>query len=250
MTLLTLDRVSKTYSNAKAPVRALREVTLDVDAGTFLAIRGASGCGKSTLLLTAGTLLAPDAGEVTIDGQSPYRMSSDARAMFRGRTLGFVFQQFHLVPYLNVLENVMAPALALMGTGSGIGEEVTRLRADELLERFGLSGRWNHTPAQLSSGERQRCALARALLNRPRLLLADEPTGNLDGENAAIVLTAMREFVREGGAVLLVTHDDRAAAEADQTLWMTQGCVCETEPSQSDQVASIDPSVAALDRAD
>lgn len=221
--LLELSGVGKTYRTADHEVIALNDVSLAIDGGTFIAIRGPSGCGKSTLLLTCGTLLAPDVGDVVINGERPYAMSGDRRAAFRGGQLGFVFQQFHLVPYLTVLENVLAPALALAGTPAALDGPAARSRAAELLERFGLSDRRDHTPGKLSSGERQRCALARALLNGPRLLLADEPTGNLDHENARSVLSAMREFTASGGAVLLVTHDDRAAEAADETYWMREG---------------------------
>lgn len=221
--LLQLDRVCKTYRGGDAPVPALKDVSLQLDAGSFMAIRGPSGCGKSTLLLTAGTLLSPDSGDVIVGGERPYRLSGDRRATFRAKQIGFVFQQFHLVPYLSVLENILAPTLGLAGTSATVDPRGARQRAGQLLERFGLVDRAGHTPGRLSSGERQRCALARALLNEPRLLLADEPTGNLDAENADIVLAALREFVRQGGATLLVTHDDRAAAAADDTLWMSQG---------------------------
>lgn len=243
--LLQLEQVSKTYRGGDAPsatsqnaatsqnVHALQELSLKLDAGTFLAIRGPSGCGKSTLLLTAGTLLAPDSGDVMIAGERPYQMSADRRASFRGQRLGFVFQQFHLVPYLSVLDNVLAPSLAIAGTPAAIDPEAARQRATALLEQFGLADRAGHTPGRLSSGERQRCAMARALLNEPQLLLADEPTGNLDGENAKIVLESLRRFAEAGGGVLLVTHDDRAAEAADETRWMDRGILQATQPVMS-----------------
>jgi len=232
--LLELRGIHKTYHGAAGgQVQALRDVSLQLDAAQFVAIRGPSGCGKSSLLMTAGTLLAPDSGEVLIQGEQPYQMSSDRRATFRAEHLGFVFQQFHLVPYLSVLENVLAARIALpvgaasaggAGGAGGAAESDDQQRARELLEQFGLGDRLGHTPNQLSSGERQRCALARALLNRPALLLADEPTGNLDPENSAIVLRALRQFADGGGAVLLVTHDDQASTAADRTLNMNSGC--------------------------
>lgn len=230
---LSLDRVRKTYLGGDAPVTALADVSLEIDTGMFIAIRGPSGCGKTTLLLTAGTLLAPDSGEVVLGGERPYQMDGDSRAAFRGRQLGFVFQQFHLVPYLSVLDNVLAPTLALADTSAAIAPREARDRAFELLEQFGLADRAGHTPARLSSGERQRCALARALLNRPKMLLADEPTGNLDPDNADSVLAALRDFVTQGGAVLLVTHDDRAAAAADATWWMNRGLLTQTQPTET-----------------
>jgi len=221
--LLQFQEVCKTYHGGDDPVPALRNVSFEIEAGRFLAIRGPSGCGKSTLLLTAGTLLSPDSGEVIMAGERPYQLPGDRRATFRGQRIGFVFQQFHLVPYLSVLENILMPTLALSGTPDAVDAGVARRRAGDLLQQFGLADRAGHTPARLSSGERQRCALARALLNEPQLLLADEPTGNLDAENSEIVLQAMKDFVRTGGAVLLVTHDERAATAADDTLWMTAG---------------------------
>jgi putative ABC transport system ATP-binding protein len=219
--LLRLDGVCREYgpSGGGAAVRALDGVSLELAAGMVLCVRGPSGCGKTTLLLTAGTLLAPTAGSVTLGGTEPYRLSPDARAAFRGRHVGFVFQQFHLVPYLTVRDNVLAPTLA----AGSLTPEAARGRAEELLAEFGLTERADHTPHALSSGERQRCALARALFNRPRLLLADEPTGNLDPDNAATVLAALRRFAADGGGVLLVTHDDTAAAAADRIIWMRAG---------------------------
>jgi ABC-type lipoprotein export system ATPase subunit len=168
------------------------------------------------MLLLAGGLLTPESGSVQIGGEDPYVLTADARSKFRADNIGFVFQQFHLVPYLSVLDNVLAPSIA---TGSKDAEQ----RARELLDRFGLSHRLEHTPGELSSGERQRTALARALLNEPKVLLADEPTGNLDTENATEVLKHLREFAASGGAVLLVTHDAQAAAAADRIIHLRDG---------------------------
>jgi putative ABC transport system ATP-binding protein len=214
--LLQLVDVSKSYSGATGRISAMDRVSLTLSAGDFASIQGPSGCGKSTLLLTAGTLLQPDSGEVRVMGQSVTGLSASQRASLRSNSIGFVFQQFHLVPYLSVLDNVLAPSLAAKANGQ-------LARAQSLLERFGLAPRAGHVPAQLSSGERQRCALARALLNQPRLLLADEPTGNLDEENAEIVLTSLKDFAKAGGAVLLVTHDSRAAGYATMQLRMNSG---------------------------
>ena len=181
-----------------------------------MVVRGPSGCGKTTLLLTAGALLAPDKGRVLIDGQDLYELPPEERARLRATTVGFVFQQFHLVPYLSVRENVLAPSLAVV-----VGDADSC--AQELIERFQLADRADHVPLELSTGERQRTALARALLNRPRLLLADEPTGNLDPENAAIVLEHIAHFARAGGAVLMVTHDDVAKHHADRIIRLEKG---------------------------
>jgi ABC-type lipoprotein export system ATPase subunit len=212
--ILDIRDLTKTYG----AVRAVDGVSLTLQAGEFVSIQGPSGCGKSTLLLAAGGLLRPEAGTVTVAGQDPYALSAEQRAKFRAAHIGFVFQQFHLVPYLNVLDNVMVPALAV---------PARRERAVELVAQFGLADRAHHVPSQLSVGERQRCALARALLNQPRLLLADEPTGNLDRENGQLVLDCLREFARRGGAVLLVTHDDHASRMAQRAVHLRQGKVVE-----------------------
>lgn len=215
--LIEINHITKTYRSSRgsgnggpAEVQALQDVSLSVDAGEFVAVRGPSGCGKTTLLLVAGGLLAPDDGTLVIDGQDPYALSADGRARFRGTTIGFVFQQFHLVPYLTVLDNVLAPAMA-----TGLSD--ARDHARELVAHFGLEHRLHHVPAQLSTGERQRTALARALLNRPKVLMADEPTGNLDRENGEAVLGYLKEFAEDGGAILLVTHDDQSAQFAKRT---------------------------------
>jgi ABC-type lipoprotein export system ATPase subunit len=193
---------------------------VSVDSGEFVAVVGPSGCGKTTLLLVAGGLLRPDSGQVTIDGADPYSLSTEQRARFRAERIGFVFQQFHLVPYLNVLDNVLAPALVT-------GDPTARQRADGLVQRFGLADRVRHRPGQLSTGERQRVALARALLNEPKVILADEPTGNLDGENRDEVLKALQAFANEGGAVLLVTHDPNAVAFAGRKVVLAGGQLAE-----------------------
>ena len=213
---LELDGVVKQYRGRRGVVTALDGVSLTVEAGRFVAVRGPSGCGKTTMLLAAGGLLAPGGGRVAVDGVALYGLDASARAAFRACTIGFVFQQYHLLPYLTVEENVCAAAIAT-------GENAPRTRAEELIERFGLSPRSAHVPAELSTGEKQRVALARALMNRPRLLLADEPTGNLDEDNAAGVLAALKQFADDGGAVLLVTHDARAAGYAHQTVVMRAG---------------------------
>ncbi len=214
--LLELRGVSQTFQGAHGPVQALDQISLALEGGEFVAVRGPSGCGKTTLLLVTGTLLEPTAGSVRLDGQAPYELGPEARARFRAETVGFVFQQFHLVPYLSVLENVLAPSLARPATAA-------RTRAQELVRELGLESRADHKPRALSTGERQRVALARALLNRPKVLLADEPTGNLDEESATRVLEHLAAFARTGGAVLLATHDARAAGQATRTLAMKAG---------------------------
>ena len=218
--MLEFKKVSKSFDGPEGKVTALDEVSLSVRPGEFLAVCGPSGCGKTTLLLTAGGLLRPNAGQVNLDGQDPYALGPETRSKMRARMIGFVFQQFHLIPYLTVRQNVLAPSLALPAKGAG-------QRAQELVSRFGLDDRGDHVPGQLSTGEKQRTALARALLNRPKVILADEPTGNLDEDNARIVFGYLSQYVNDGGCVLLVTHDVRAAEHATRILRMSQGRVIE-----------------------
>jgi len=214
--VIVLQHVSKTYRTTEGKVRALDDVSLDVETGRFLAIRGPSGSGKSTLLgLVGGLDLASD-GTVRVAGHDLAQMSASQRARFRAETLGFVFQMFHLLPYLSVLDNVVVAALP------GSASRVVR-RAKELLAEFDLSDRMRHHPSQLSAGERQRVAMARALINEPKLLLADEPTGNLDAESAARVLGLLSTFHQNGGTVLMVTHEEVAAGYAEQAIVLKKG---------------------------
>lgn len=213
---LSVSDLSKAYHTSKGEVRAVDGVSLDVEAGEFVAVHGPSGCGKSTLLMMAGALLVPDSGTVKIGETDPYKLSPDRRARFRSRNIGFVFQEFHLIPYLNVLDNVLAPILSGPITDAG-------RKALELIDRLGLQERETHVPEELSTGEKQRVALARALLPSPKLLLADEPTGNLDAENASIVMGYFAEFASEGGAVLVVTHDQGLLTHADRSVPLVGG---------------------------
>jgi putative ABC transport system ATP-binding protein len=216
-TLLQIERLCKSYPGPQGTINAVDEVSLTVGAGEFVAVQGPSGCGKTTLLLAAGALLRPTRGRVLVNDDDPYALSPGERARFRAVNVGFVFQQFHLVPYLDVLDNTLVPTLALGANGAA------RARALELAVRFGLTERLHHLPAALSTGERQRVALARALLNKPKLLLADEPTGNLDAENGQIVLRCLAEFARDGGAVLLVTHEPGTGDYASRIVMMNGG---------------------------
>ena len=219
--MLVIQNLTKSYRRSGNTVEALAGVSLEVSAGEFAAVQGASGSGKTTLLLAAGGLLAPDGGPVEIDGRNPYALDPDRRAVFRAEKVGFVFQQFHLIPYLSVSDNVLAPALARPSSNA---QEKVR----ELVERFGLANRAEHLPGELSVGERQRAALARALLNEPDLILADEPTGNLDEDNARIVLQSLVDFAQSGRAVLLVTHDANAAGFAQKRWRLGNGRLSET----------------------
>jgi len=214
--VITLSDISKSYRSARGtPVEVLKGMNVDVAPGEFVSVTGPSGCGKSTLLLIAGSLLQPDSGTVVIDGRDFTALGSDDKALQRAETIGFVFQRFHLLPYLTVRENIVAGGVALKTPG-----EAVRQRAEELMETLGMAGRANHLPGELSVGEMQRTALARAFLNRPKVIFADEPTGNLDPENAEIVLKALSGFAADGGAVLMVTHHPDDAARAQRQIKM------------------------------
>ncbi len=220
--MLEIENLDKIYNGPDGVVRAVADVSFHVKTGEFVAMQGASGSGKTTVLLCAGGLQAPDRGHAIIDGTDPYRMTPDERAQFRASNIGFVFQQFHLIPYLSVIDNVMAPSGALP-------DQNVNGRAQELIKRFNLSARSDHKPSELSTGEQQRTAMARALLNNPMLLLADEPTGNLDKENAMIVLKYLIEFAEAGGAVLMVTHSEEAASYAHRTIHLKNGKILASE---------------------
>ena len=202
--MIACEQVAKRFGS----VTALAPFDLDVDSGEFIAVKGASGSGKTTLLLTLGGMLRPTEGSVLFDGANLYSQPPSARADYRATEVGFVFQMFHLVPYLGVEENVWLAARN--------GAMTQRPR--ELLEQFGLSHRLTHTPGELSAGERQRVALARALVNGPQLILADEPTGNLDPENDRQVFEHLSEFHRGGGTVIVVTHGTTADDFADRIV--------------------------------
>ena len=214
--MLEVENLGKTYRGPEGLLKAIEDISFSVKTGEFLAIRGASGSGKTTILLCVGGLQAPDKGSVVIDGKKPYRMTAEERAQFRASNTGFVFQQFYLIPYLSVMDNVLAPSGALSNHDA-------RERAQELIGRFNLNDRSGHKPSELSTGEQQRTAMARALLNNPKLLLADEPTGNLDKENAEIVLSSLKEFAQSGGVVLMVTHSEEAASYADRIIRLRNG---------------------------
>jgi len=214
--MIHLDEVSKTYHTNNGPVHALSGVSIDVERGEFIAVCGPSGCGKSTLLLLTGGLAMPSSGRVEVAGEDLTSASPATLARFRGEQIGFVFQMFHLLPYLTVLQNVTAAALPGR-------EAAAKTRAAELLEEFQLTDRLKHRPAELSAGERQRVAIARALVNQPALILGDEPTGNLDPRSATGVLDLLADFHRRGGTVLLVTHQESAAEYADRTILLRDG---------------------------
>ncbi|MBC7228468.1 MAG: ABC transporter ATP-binding protein [Thermoflexales bacterium] len=219
--MITTENLTKIYTDG-APVRALEDVTLEIAAGEFVAITGPSGSGKSTLLNLIGTLDRPTSGRVVVDGVDVGTLRGNALADFRRERIGFVFQMFHLVPTLTALENVMLP---LVPYRRGLKFRLED-RARELLEAVGLGDRLHHLPGQLSGGEQQRVAIARALINTPKVILADEPTGNLDSRAGAEIVALLRQLNRERGVTVLVaTHNEVVAQAADRTLRLRDGRV-------------------------
>lgn len=205
--MLEVSRLSKDYPTARGPLRLLENVSLSLARGEAAAIMGPSGSGKSTLLYILGTLEPPTAGEVVLEGRRPFQLAERELARFRNRHIGFIFQDHCLLPQCSVLENVLAPTLIENRT------EDYRQRALELLDQVGLENRMDHRPAELSGGEKQRAAMARAMIRNPSLLLCDEPTGNLDSRSAASVADLLVEQHRQHGSILLVvTHSPTLAA--------------------------------------
>lgn len=220
--MIELQHVSKIYRTPQGEVRSLDAVDLTIQTGEFVVIRGPSGCGKTTLLLTVGAMLKPTSGRVNVLGTELYQLGSRERSNFRGRELGFVFQMFHLIPYLTVEQNIL-----LAGAADAPAADLPRVAA--LLEQLGLTGRRHHLPAELSTGEKQRTAIARALFRRPRLILADEPTGNLDPANAQEVFRHLQEFHRGGGTLVVVTHGAVNGLGADRVVSLKSGRIATAE---------------------
>ena len=216
--VLRLEGVRQTFAKNGREIIALRDTSLIVRAGEWVGLRGPSGSGKSTLLFAAGGLRRPNAGRVWIDGEDVYALAPGARAALRARRVGFVFQSFQLVPYLNLRDN-----LALAAVTPGARHSSSEL--EDALSAVGLSARVEHLPGELSAGEQQRAGLARALLGRPVVVLADEPTGNLDDEGAQAVLRLLDDARRAGAAIVMASHSNTALRCADRTLHIDGGVV-------------------------
>jgi lipoprotein-releasing system ATP-binding protein len=218
---LLVENVVKEYPTPTAPLRVLGGVSLKLQSGENLAILGPSGSGKSTLLHVMGGLDAPTSGTVTLDGQNPFTLSEKELAHFRNRNIGFIFQDHHLLPQLTVLENVLLPTIA-----EGSPDAVLKQRARDLIERVGLSDRMTHRPAELSGGERERVAVARALIHNPVLLLADEPTGNLDRKNATAIGELLLELQKQENTMLVVvTHSLELADMLSRRVELEDGAL-------------------------
>jgi putative ABC transport system ATP-binding protein len=218
--MLTMERVTKNYMRRHQQTTGLRDADLVVEAGDYVAVVGPSGSGKSTLLLILGGMLSPTSGRVCVDGQSVYDLPANGRAALRKEKIGFVFQTFNLVPYLSALENVQIPLLL-----KGMAPQDQVSTATRVLTRVGLGDRLDHKPCELSVGQQQRVALARMLANDPKVILADEPTGNLDPDTGTSVLDFFAELNSEGRTIVMVTHDMRAAASAKRVLRITDGTI-------------------------
>ena len=214
MSKLSVRELCKQFSSSAEDLQVLSNVNLEMTDGQNLSIVGPSGCGKSTLLYILGTLDTPSSGSVELDGVDPFSLDIAQLARFRNKNIGFVFQDHHLLPQLTVAENVLLPSLADGKRDAGAMD-----RATELIEAVGLADRITHLPGQLSGGERQRVAVARALLNKPKLILADEPTGNLDAENTQRIAELLFDLPkREGAMLVVVTHSDWVASQAATQL--------------------------------
>ncbi|MCY1269988.1 putative ABC transporter ATP-binding protein YknY [compost metagenome] len=220
--MIHLQQISRTFRLGEQQVCGLDAIDLDVAAGEYLAITGASGSGKSTLLNILGLLDAPDAGEFWLGGEATAGLDETRRAALRSERIGFVFQAFHLVPRLTALDNIELPMLL-----AGVPPAERHRRSLPLAERLGLQRHLQHHPGELSGGQRQRVAIARAVSMRPRLLLADEPTGNLDSQSGNEVMGLLEELNREGLTLILVTHDLQHAARAHRRLQMCDGRILE-----------------------
>ena len=213
--MINCEQLTKTFDQS---VTALDDLSLDIKEKSFTALQGPSGSGKTTLLYCLSGLLRPTSGTVKIQGTSLYEISEAQRTKLRAENIGMIFQNFHLLPYLNVMENVILPI-----HNESIDTQVAMERANELMEIVDLKHRLSHHPSKLSAGECQRVAFARAILTEPKILLADEPTGNLDNENSDIILNLLKYYADQGNTVVMVTHSDHAAAQTDAIIKIRAG---------------------------
>lgn len=218
MSTIHARQLSKTYGQGESAVHALADVSFTIESGQFVGIMGESGAGKSTLLSILGAMNTPSAGTLTVDDIDIYRLKSEQRADFRREFLGFVFQSFHLIPYLTLLENVMLPLSTIRMTKAD-----RRRKALSALEWVRLDGKGGRLPKEASGGEKERCAIARAIVNDPPVLLADEPTGNLDTRTGDTIMGLFRDLNQAGMTIVMVTHSNRCAAHVDRVLTVADG---------------------------
>jgi putative ABC transport system ATP-binding protein len=242
--MLKMENVSKVYKHRGQLVTALNNATVEIPRGDFVSLVGPSGSGKSTLLLMLGGMLSPTQGRIVMEDQSVYDMHPRDRARLRREKVGFVFQTFNLVTYLSALENVQIPLFL-----AKVAEDAQEQRAVALLERVGLGDRLHHKPCELSVGQQQRVALARMLANDPAVILADEPTGNLDPETSRQIIGFLEEFNQEGRTIVMVTHDPRAAKRAKRVLKLTCGTIVSETATVSEKSAEGEQDEEARDAA-
>ena len=231
--MLRMENVSKSYQHRGGLVTALDQAHVHIPKGDFVALVGPSGSGKSTLLLMLGGMLSPSSGRVLLEDQSIYDLNANGRAALRRQKIGFVFQTFNLVTYLSALENVQIPLYL-----AGVDKAAQEAKAQQLLERVGLGDRLHHKPCELSVGQQQRVALARMLANDPAVILADEPTGNLDPETSHQVISFFEDVNREGRTIVMVTHDPRAAERAKRILRLANGAILSGKQDEEDSYAA------------
>jgi len=225
MVYIQAENVVKLYGAGEAAVAAVKGMTFDIDAGEFVAVMGESGSGKSTLLSMMGALNTPTSGVYSVDGIDVYKLRQDQRADFRREFIGFIFQSFHLVPYLTVLENVMIPLTTIRANNGR-----KRKMALEALEKVGLGNKANRLPSQVSGGEQERVAIARAIVNDPPILLADEPTGNLDTKTSREIMGLLQQLNADGMTIVMVTHSVESAQYAARILRVSDGFLVEDLP--------------------
>lgn len=220
--MIEIIKLTKTYLSKEHKVNALDNISMNIGRGDFIVIRGSSGSGKTTLLLTLGAMLKPTNGNILFENEDIYSTNGKERNKFRAEYVGFVFQMFHLLPYLTLLENVTVPTF---------GNQKTE--AEKMLNELGLGDRINHKPYALSAGEKQRTAVARALMNTPKIILADEPTGNLDPENTMEVINSLLKYQKNGGTVVIVTHGMEADEFADRIIILKNGRIVENKKTKN-----------------
>jgi putative ABC transport system ATP-binding protein len=229
--LIRLEGLKKVFLAEEVETHALENIHLEIHQGEYLSVGGPSGCGKSTLLSIIGLLDSPSSGQYLLKGQPVANLSLAERTRIRNREIGFIFQNFNLIGDLNVFENVELPL-----TYRGLSAPERRKRVQEALDRVGMAHRMKHYPSQLSGGQQQRVAVARALVGRPAILLADEPTGNLDSANGEAVMELLQQLHRDGATVCMVTHDPRYARHADRTVQLFDGHVVEESKAQVQEI--------------
>ncbi len=235
MNLIEMTSICKSYRNIGFETRVLEDVTLHIAEGDYVGIVGPSGAGKSTLMAIMGCLAQPTTGEYLLDGEPVGKLNDRKLSRVRNEKIGFVFQAFHLLPGVTALENVILPLVYARGSQGNVKE-----RARELLAKAGLEHRLHHTPGQLSGGEQQRVTIARSLINNPRIILADEPTGNLDSKNGIETMKTFDNLVKEGKTIVLITHDQEVARHADRIISILDGQIAsDSEVSHEEQTRSI-----------